>query len=346
MLRFTMTTLMLVILLGLALAEGGVWPLVALFYITVFTYCMDKLGTLASVDDPTKEFPAGTTLSITLGISHFILLFWGVYGLSSDTFLDMFDKVLIFLSLSLFLGQISNANAHDLIHRPARSMQYLGTAIYCSLLFGHHVSAHRRVHHVYAATDLDPNSARLDEGFYHFALRAWVGSFKAGWRAETELRQKAANVTDWHPYRTYALGAAATLGMAALIGGLAGIAVLLGLAAYAQVQLLLSDYVQHYGLRRQKLSTGKWEPIGPQHSWNAPNWFSEALMLNAPRHSDHHIHPMRAFPHLQVDHTAMPILPYSLPFMAVLALAPPFWRNVMTPRAKAWSASSFQPMST
>ncbi len=47
---------------------------------------------------------------------------------------------------------------------------------------------------------------------------------------------------------------------------------MLALAAYAQMQLLLSDYVQHYGLRRKTSENGKPEPVGPQHSWNAPAW--------------------------------------------------------------------------
>ncbi len=344
MLRFTATTLLMVVLLGLGFGLGGLWPLVALLYITVFTFFMDKLVALTAPDRPDSEFPAGTGLSATLGIAHFVVLFWGVVVLSSGKHLGAADKVFLFVALSLFLGQVSNSNAHELIHRPARPLRLLGTAIYSSMLFGHHVSAHTRVHHVHAATDLDPNSARLGEGFYRFALRAWIGSFRSGWQAETRLRQRAAGRQSVHPYWTYAAGAAMTLLTAAMIGGAAGVAVLMGLALYAQLQLLLSDYVQHYGLRREKLSNGKWEAVGPQHSWNAPNWFSGALMLNAPRHSDHHAHPSRAYPGLQLDREAMPMLPYSLPVMAVLALLPPVWRRVMTPRAKAWKTGKDQLM--
>jgi len=103
----------------------------------------------------------------------------------------------------------------------------------------------------------------------------------------------------------------------------------------AQVQILLSDYVQHYGLERGEKENGKLEPVGPQHSWNAPHAVTAAMMLNAPRHSDHHMRPARAFPALEVTQE-MPKLPYSLPIMAVIALVPPLWRRVMDRRVARW----------
>ena len=77
--------------------------------------------------------------------------------------------------------------------------------------------------------------------------------------------------------------------------------------------------------------SGRIEPIGPRHSWNAPHWFSAALMLNASRHADHHAHPQCPFPALSVDIDS-PTLPRSLPAMATLALFPSLWRVVMDHR--------------
>jgi len=49
-------------------------------------------------------------------------------------------------------------------------------------------------------------------------------------------------------------------------GGITTALAYIALAAYAQSQLLLSDYVQHYGLTR-KTTGAKPEPVGPSHSW-------------------------------------------------------------------------------
>ncbi|WP_420325783.1 alkane 1-monooxygenase [Mameliella sp.] len=329
--RFTLATLGMVTLLALALAVGGPFPALALVYITVFTFAMDRVSALAAPDHPGQEFPAGHGLSGLLAIAHFPLLYGGIWALTHSGATTV-DKALTYLSLSLFIGQVGNANAHELIHRPSRGLRRLGTAVYASFLFGHHASAHVRVHHVHAATPRDPNTARPGESFYAFAPRAWIGGFRAGFRAESRLRQGRG----WHPYIGHAGGAIASLIVAALVGGAGGCLALLAIAAYAQAQLLLSDYVQHYGLCRREVAPGKYEPVGPQHSWNAPQSFSSALMLNAPRHSDHHAHPARPYPGLDLDRGRMPILPHSLPVMAVIALVPPLWRRVMDRRARQW----------
>ena len=126
--------------------------------------------------------------------------------------------------------------------------------------------------------------------------------------------------------------------LAGIVYGWAGLVSYLALAAYAQVQLLLSDYVQHYGLTRARRADGALEPIGPSHSWNAGGWFSCHLMLNAPRHSDHHAHPAHTYPALVLpDRAAAPRLPASLPVMSVLALYPGGFRRVMRRAQDRWA---------
>ena len=337
MARFTILTLGMVALLLAGLTFGGWLAVMALLYITVIAFFMDRIAALAAPDQPEAEFPAGDGLAILLGLLHFPLLYGGTYVVSGATGLDAAPRVVLFMALGLFFGQVSNSNAHELIHRPARGLRRLGVAVYSSLLFGHHASAHVRVHHVHAATDRDPNSAPLGQSFYAFAPRAWIGSFRQGLRAETALRaRRSTGLAGLHPYAIYGIGAALSLTLAYGIAGGKGVLVLLGLASYAQAQLLLSDYVQHYGLRRREVAPGRPEPVSVRHSWNAPHGFTSGLMLNAPRHSDHHAHPQRPYPGLSLDRAGMPMLPQSLPVMAVIALAPPAWRRLMDHRARRW----------
>ena len=321
------------VLLTLACFVGGLFPLLALLSITVVVFFMDKLPRDLHASDR-----SGRRLSLILAAVHFALLALGIWSLANNDALTFVDKILIYIGLGLFLGQISNSNAHELIHASARLPRRLGAAIYITVLHGHHVSAHLRVHHVHAATGADPNSARAGEGFWAYAQRALRGEFIAGLRADTAQRARAAAppVAWTHPFVAYVGGGILAMVLAYLLGGAKAVVIHLALAAYAQMQLLLSDYVQHYGLRRRIGPDGKPEPVGPQHSWNAPKWYSSAMMLNAPRHSDHHIHPSRPFPALKVTPATMPILPHSLPMMAVLALIPPLWRRVMDRRLAKW----------
>ncbi|MCR8725322.1 alkane 1-monooxygenase [Frigidibacter sp. SLM-1] len=330
---FAGATLAPALLIGLGAVLGGYWALAALLAMTLLAAALDLLVRLVPEARAGQEFPAADGLSVVLACVHFVLLPLAVLALSGGTGIGWGARGAVALAAGMWFGQVSNSNAHELIHRTDRRLFRLGMWVYISLLFGHHTSAHRLVHHPNVGLDSDPNTARKGEGFYHFALRAWRGSFVEGLRAETARRQGRGG---WHPYRTYALGALAGLALVWALAGGAGLAAWLALASYAQMQLLLSDYVQHYGLARPVSAGGRPAPVGPELSWNAPHWFTTHLMLNAPRHSDHHAHPARPYPALRLAGTgAEPMLPASLPAMAALAMVPPLWKRVMHPRLAA-----------
>ncbi len=338
---FAVASLTPAILLMAASLLGGVWPWVALLYVTGFVFLADRLGhvTYAPREDGDAERFA-RRLAIVLALVHFCVLIFAVRAIATAPYLGWGQALALGLAAGMFMGQVSNSNAHEMIHAPARLPRVLGTAVYISLLFGHHVSAHTRVHHAHVATPKDPNSARPGEGFYRFWPRAWIGSFREGWRAETAARARMAHppAAFSHPYVGYCGGAVVALMLAYLLAGWPGVAVFVAITGYAQMQLLLADYVQHYGLARAQHPDGRPVQAGPQHSWNAAPWFSAAMMLNAPRHSDHHMHPMRLFPALRLDRATMPVLPWSLPVMAAIALLPPLWRRVMDPRVARLNA--------
>ncbi|MFZ3580798.1 alkane 1-monooxygenase [Loktanella sp. DJP18] len=339
MILFAFATLMPLPLIALAAGLGGVWIAIALIYMTAFAYLLDQLVVIARPEaaDLQSEFPAADVLSVVLGIGHFALLAL-IVGSIGQGVSGLLGTLGLILAGGLYVGQVGNANAHELIHKGSRPLHRLGQWIYISLLYGHHTSAHVLIHHRHVATPDDPATARLGEGFWSYAPRAWSGAFRDGYAAETARLDRVGRSRWHHPYVTYLAGAAAMLLVAVLIGGGRGLFGYLALVAYAQVQLLLSDYVQHYGLMRSVTHAGRLEPVGPRHSWNAPHWFSGALMLNAPRHADHHAHPTRPYPALRLDGEG-PTLPRSLPAMATLALFPPLWRRVMDRRARRWAVA-------
>lgn len=335
---FAAASLAPVALIALAALLGGTWVWIALAYMTLFVFAMDQLIALTEPPaDPTRELPAADWLSATLALAHFVLLALVIRALSIGG-LGTGRWIGLYIAAALFFGQVSNSNAHELIHRSNRWLFSLGKWVYISLLFGHHTSAHNKVHHRFAASEDDPNTARRDESFYHFWPRAWGGSFAKGWQMEEADRARSGG-RHRNPYPTYVLGALGLLALSGLVFGWAGIGAYLALAFYAQTQLLLSDYVQHYGLARARRADGKLEPIGPAHSWNSRHWYSSHLMLNAPRHSDHHAHPARPYPQLALPNAdEAPRLPGSLPIMASLALFPMPWKRVMARALARWQA--------
>ena len=102
-------------------------------------------------------------------------------------------------------------------------------------------------------------------------------------------------------------------------------------ALFSIIVLETVEYIQHYGLERKKLAHGKYERMGPEHSWNSGHIFSTYLLLNLQRHSDHHAHPGRVYHELESPQAA-PQLPTGYPGLIALALIPPLWYWVMNPR--------------
>jgi alkane 1-monooxygenase len=61
------------------------------------------------------------------------------------------------------------------------------------------------------------------------------------------------------------------------------------------------------------------------------------MMLNAPRHSDHHAHPQRPYPALRLPtETDAPQLPWPLPMACMIALCPPLWKRAIRPSLNKW----------
>ncbi len=323
-------------LIAAAAWAGGLWALAAILTVSVVAFAADELVAPAhGAGRPAQDFPNAHRLNIVLAVAHFALLGAVIPALAGASDIGATAWAATFAATGLYLGQVSNANAHELIHARRRAPFLLGRWVYISMLFGHHTSAHLLVHHRHTASAGDPNSAKLGRGYYRFVVDAWGGSFRAALAAETARHGH----TLANPFALYAMGGVLALWGAAVLGGAAGVAVFVALALWAQAQLLLSDYVQHYGLRRQPGPDGRLEPVGPRHSWNAPHWCTGYMMLNAARHSDHHANPAKGFATLEIaPATQVPTLPYSLPFMGLVALWPPLWRQMMDPRAAAWAA--------
>ncbi len=303
------------VLCGLLWQGAWIWAALALLSFGIFA--SNRPSSIGA-----KKSLAGFVL-ITTSLLHFPIFFLAVLRIGEPQGLGA--GILALIAVGLFAGQVSNAGAHELIHARARGRFWLGVAIFCSHLFGHHASAHRLVHHVHVATAKDPNSAPRGMGLYRFLHRAWAGSFRDGMAAEAARAQRMGMPAIYWQYGALSL---ALLGISFALAGPSGVFAHILLAGYATMQLLTVDYVQHYGLRRVVDAAGKPEAFGPSHSWDAPGIFSAAMGFNASRHGEHHQRPATPFEALAPGAPSM-MLPYSLPVMGFIAFFPRWWRRVM-----------------
>jgi alkane 1-monooxygenase len=264
-------------------------------------------------------------------------LLYGIVG----TYLFLLENQALsaaeWLGLTLSVGIVVGASginvAHELGHRNTRSEQLLSKILLLPALYQHFFVEHNRGHHKHVATDRDPASARFGENLYTFWWRSVTGGWRSAWAIERERLQKEGRpLWSWsNEMLRFALCQSLWL---AGISALTGWRGLLGAAAVAAVGVLLLEtinYVEHYGLRRRLLDTGRYEPVGPQHSWNSDHEVGRILLYELTRHSDHHYKSTRKYQILRhMDES--PQLPFGYPTSIVLALLPPLWFAVMNPR--------------
>lgn len=253
--------------------------------------------------------------------------------------LSSLEKVCLFLGVGLMNGTIGLVYAHELIHRPSRFERFLGDLQLGMVLYGHYRSEHLLVHHRYVATPRDPVTARFREHFWRFYPRVLYQSLVSSFLAERALLARNGRPV-WdpgNPFWRYVSLATFCLAVSFAIGGISGLALFMISAGFAIFQLELVNYIEHYGLTRQYLGDGRYEPQKRHHSWNSGHTATSALLINVTRHSDHHASPARPYPLLQTpDETVAPHLPYGYAIMTTMALIPPLWMRRMNPRVKAW----------
>jgi alkane 1-monooxygenase len=246
--------------------------------------------------------------------------------------LSLAENIGLALTMAV-VGGIAINTAHELGHKRASSEKWLSRIALAQTGYGHFFIEHNRGHHVKVATPEDPASSRLGESFWAFLPRTVAGSLRSAWGIET-ARLDRLGKSHWGIHNDVLSAWAMTV---VLFGGLTlvfGPVVLPYLLVQAVIGFSLLEvvnYLEHYGLLRQKREDGRYERCRPEHSWNSNNVASNVLLYHLQRHSDHHANPTRRYQALRhVDEA--PQLPTGYAGMIVLAWFPPLWRRVMDPR--------------
>ncbi|HEY0358039.1 MAG TPA: alkane 1-monooxygenase, partial [Mycobacteriales bacterium] len=225
--------------------------------------------------------------------------------------------------------------AHELGHKKDELERWLSKIALAQSFYGHFYIEHNRGHHVRVATPEDPASSRLGESFYAFLPRSVVGSVRSAWEVES-ARFARLGTGKW-TLRNDVLNAWAMTvvlwGVLLAVFGVGILPYLLIQAVFGFSLLEVVNYLEHYGLMRQKAGD-RYERTAPRHSWNSNNTASNILLYHLQRHSDHHANPTRRYQALRHMEEA-PQLPSGYATMIVLAYATPLWRRVMDPRLLA-----------
>ncbi len=244
------------------------------------------------------------------------------------------------------VGGVAINTAHELGHKRESVERWASKIALAQTFYGHFFIEHNRGHHVRVATPEDPASSRMGESIYRFLPRTVRGSLTSAWHLEAKRYQRKGT----HPFHVGNDVLNAWLMSVALWGGLMlwlGLAYdvnPLALLPYLVLQAVMGfsllevvNYMEHYGMLRQKVGPPekqRFERVQPSHSWNSNNIATNVLLYHLQRHSDHHANPTRRYQTLR-DFKDAPVLPTGYTGMIVVAMFPPLFRWMMDKRVVA-----------
>lgn len=265
---------------------------------------------------------------------QFAGLVWGTWVVSHYSL--SWSEVLGFATTIGAVGGIGIANAHELGHKRDDLERWLSRVVLAQTFYGHFYVEHNRGHHSRVATPEDPASSRLGESFWAFLPRTVAGGLRSGWGLE-KGRLARHDTGPWSVHNKILQAWAMSVALFGTLIGVFGVKVVPFLviqAVFGFSLLEVVNYLEHYGLLRQKLANGRYERCMPRHSWNSNHVASNVFLYNLERHSDHHANPTRRYQMLRHFEEA-PQLPSGYGLMLGIAYIPPLWRKVMDKRVLA-----------
>ncbi len=241
------------------------------------------------------------------------------------------------LSQGVVGGILAINTAHELIHKDGKLEPWAGGALLASVGYHGFKIEHLRGHHVHVSTPEDASSARFGQSLWDFLPRAlWRNTINA-WSLEAQrLRKLGSAAFSWRNELLWwtALWVVFAISFFVALGPM-GLLFFLIQGLFAAGSLEIINYIEHYGLERQRGADGRYERTTHLHSWNSDFSLSNLMLFQLQRHSDHHAFPKRRYAILR-HHADSPQLPGGYSSMFVLSLCPPLWHRVIDPRVLAF----------
>jgi alkane 1-monooxygenase len=237
------------------------------------------------------------------------------------------------ISMGMMNGVIGINLGHELGHRLNKWEKLIGDALLLSSLENHFLPYHNRGHHTNVATYEDPATARMNEPLYFFWFRSHFGSYFQAWQIEKE-KLRIQGKSSWNLSNRMLVYTILHITLLAVIFIGFGWKVLLAYLVSAAIGILLLEtvnYIEHYGLLREKRENGQYERVRRWHSWNSNHIIGRVVLFELSRHSDHHYKADRPYQILE-SHEESPQMPTGYPGMMVLATIPPLFFAVMNNR--------------
>ena len=237
------------------------------------------------------------------------------------------------LSLGIVLGSNGINVAHELGHREKLYERILGKLLLIPSHYTHFFIEHNHGHHLHVSTSEDPSTARYNQSLYTFWIQTVFGTYTKAWQIQKKLNQienrsffSMKNDMFWFTIIqiSYLISIYYFFGKIGLL-----VALFAGIVGFLLLETI--NYIEHYGLKRNLLPSGRYERVSEKHSWNSNHILGRIMLYELTRHSDHHYKSQKKYQILEY-HDVSPQMPFGYPTSMVLSFFPPIWFAVMNKR--------------
>ncbi len=334
-LKYTVT-FVLPILMFVSIQWKGIWSWGPALYAFCFIPFMelftkpDNRNLTAVEASMIKKDAVYDILLYAVVLIQYVLLIYFLEIWSTPQILSLNEKIGLIFSMGIMCGTYGINIGHELGHRKSAYERVLAKMALLSSLYMHFFIEHNRGHHKRVATVEDPATSRKGETVYTFWLRSILMGYVSAWKLERQrLTHRRLSVLSWKNemirIHVYEIGALVCIGW---IWGVSSLIAFMGAACIGILLLETVNYIEHYGLQREKLDNGGYERVQIDHSWNSNHVMGRLTLFELSRHSDHHYMASKKYQCLK-HHDRSPQMPTGYPGMMLLSLVPPVWFWVM-----------------
>ena len=304
----------------------GVLPILELFFPTD-----EKNYTQNEIENKLKNRFYDVLLYLNVFIVYGIL-FFVLYKVSTVQ-ISLHEIIGTVLSLGIVLGSNGINVAHELGHREKLYERILGKLLLIPSHYTHFFIEHNYGHHLHVSTPEDPSTAKYNQWLYNFWIQTVFGTYSKAWKIQKKLNQmenrsifSLKNDMFWFTIIqiSYLILIYYFIGKVGFL-----VALLAGVVGFLLLETI--NYIEHYGLKRNLLPSGRYERVSEKHSWNSNHILGRIMLYELTRHSDHHYKSQKKYQILEY-HDVSPQMPFGYPTSMVLALFPPVWFAVMNKR--------------
>ena len=253
----------------------------------------------------------------------------------------------IVFSVGIVLGSNGINVAHELGHREDRVSQWCAKLLLLPSHYTHFTIEHNFGHHSKVSTPEDPATAKLNQSVYSFWVTSSTKQYVNAWKLQGQLLE-AKHQKFWSLQNAMLVNAFLQVCYVVLLFVLFStttvfLALSMGLIGFLLLESI--NYIEHYGLLRERRKSGRYYPVKEVHSWNSNHLLGRILLYELTRHSDHHYKASKKYQLLDY-HSTSPELPFGYPTSILIAFIPPLWFKLMNPLVPKDMRDMAQPITT